>query len=202
MYLYHFMTRKNKIPIGSKFLPNISISYLKKCNSKEKESKAKMRLLCCIQRKQGRTFTEITQSLNVASATLSDWLLRIQDGGLKSRYDVKKQGRQCWMSPKQLNQLRKDLMQSPENHGFASTVWSTRMIVQYVKNKYGFSYVARSMQDLLHRIGFSSKKPRPIHHKSASKEVKNRFKKTQKGQSKNTQNQGTPRFAWMSHHTE
>ena len=196
------MRRKNKIPIGSKFLPNTSMSYLKKCHSKEKDIKAQIRLLCCIQRKQGKTFNEITQSLNIASATLSDWLLRIQNGGLKSRYDIKKQGRQCWMSAKQLEQLRKDLMQSPERHGFASTVWSTRMIVQYVKNKYGFSYVARSMQDLLHRIGFSSKKPRPTHHKSASKEQKNRFKKTQKGQSKNTVILDTPHFAWMSHRTE
>ena len=46
------------------------------------------------------------------------------------------------------------------------------------------------MRELLHRIRFSSKKT--THHKSASKEEQNRFKKTQKGQLKSTTTLDTP----------
>ena len=46
------------------------------------------------------------------------------------------------------------------------------------------------MRELLHRIGFSSKKPRPTHHKSASKEEQNRFKKNAKRTIKKYSNLG------------
>lgn len=75
------------------------------------------------------------------------------------------------------------------------------MIISHVQKRYHTQYTARGMTDLLHRIGFSSKKPRPAHHKSASKDEIKRFKKTQKEQSENMISWDTPRFAWMSPQT-
>ena len=36
-------------------------------------------------------------------------------------------------------------------------MWSTKMVIEHVKKRYGYRYAARSMYDLLHRIRFSIK---------------------------------------------
>ena len=64
------------------------------------------------------------------------------------------------------------------------------MVITHVNKKYNTLYSASAMHELLYRIGFSSKKT--TYHKSASKEEQNRFKKTQKGQLKNTVTLDTP----------
>ncbi len=92
--------------------------------------------------------------------------------------------------------LRDDLISGPEKFGFNQFMWST--VITHVNKKYNTLYSARGMRELLHRIGFSSKKPRQTHHKSASKEEQTRFKKTQKGVSKNIPNWDTPHYVWTS----
>ena len=110
-------------------------------------------------------------------------------------------GAQSFLSANQLVSLKEELISGPQKFGFDQHVWSTRMIISHVQKKYHVRYTARGMTDLLHRIGFSSKKPRPAHHKSASEAEKKRFKKTQKGQSKDMTSWDTPRFAWTSQQT-
>ena len=178
-----------------------SINFLRRACKKETNANAKLRLKAAILRKQQKTYSQISASLDVLPSTLSYWLNRMDAEGITASHHRVHPGKQSFLSPSQLVSLQKQLMQSPQSFGFASTVWSTRMIIQHIKKQYGIQYAARGIRDLLHRIGFSSKKPRPIHHKSASKYVQNRFKKTQKEQSEDTQNQDMPRFVWTSHHT-
>ena len=56
------------------------------------------------------------------------------------------------------------------------------MVITHLDKKYNTLYSASTMRELLYRIGFSSKKP----HISLKRGMQNRFKKTQKGQLKNT----------------
>ncbi len=77
---------------------------------------------------------------------------------------------------------------------------STKMVIEHVKKKYGYRYAARSMYDLLHRIGFSIKRPRITHYKSAT-ESEMQFKKKQEGQSKDTQNKDMRHSVWMRQRT-
>ena len=50
-------------------------------------------------------------------------------------------------------------------------------MVRYVLDKYGVQYVPRTMQELLHEMGFRHVKPRPRHPKAAPGEAKREFKK-------------------------
>ena len=118
--------------------------------------------------------------------------------GISASHRKKYSGSRCFLNKKQLVSLRDDLISDPEKFGFGQFMWSTRMVITHVNEKYNILYSARGMRELLHRIGFSSKKPRQTHHKSASKEEQNRFKKTQKGQSTNIPNWDTPHYVWTS----
>jgi transposase len=194
------MARTNQIPMGVQFLDSTSLSYLNKLYKKEDNAKAKLRLLAYIKRKQGHTFAEISDSMNIAPSTLSDWLIRIQRNGLDNRKDQKKDGRPCWLSPEQIVQLRTELVQNPQKFGFVQSMWSTKMVIEHVKKRYGYSYAARSMYDLLHKIGFSITKPRPFHYRSATESQKKLFKKKQEGPLQDTQNEGMQRSVWTSRH--
>lgn len=192
----------SQVPSGNDFMKGTSINFLRKACRKENNAKAKIRLKAAILRKQQKTYTEISTGLDVLPSTLSYWLQRMNLEGIKASHHRKHPGKKSFLSYQQLISLQKELMQDPQTLGFAQSVWTTRMIIQHVNQRYGIKYTARGIRDLLHRIGFVSKKPRPIHYKSASKAQKKSFKKTQEGQSEDTQNQDTPRFAWTSHPTE
>ena len=175
-----------------------SINFLRKTCKNEKNAKAKIRLKAAILRKQDIPYSVICASLDVIPSTLSYWLNRMDKEGITASHRKKYSGSRCFLNKKQLVSLRDDLISGPEKFGFNQFMWSTRMVITHVNKKYNTLYSARGMRELLHRIGFSSKKPRPTHHKSASKEEQNRFKKTQKGQSTNIPNWDTPHYVWTS----
>ena len=51
-------------------------------------------------------------------------------------------------------------------------MWTGRMMTEHVRRKYGIEHTLRTMQRLMHYVGFSYVKPRPKHPKSASNREK------------------------------
>lgn len=193
--------RQPKVPSGNHFMKGTSINFLRKTCKTELNAKAKIRLKAAILRKQDMTYSQICTSLDIVLSTLSYWLNRMNQEGVKASHHRIHPGAKSFLSVNQLASLKKELILGPQKFRFNQHVWSTRMIIAHVQKRYHTQYTARGMTDLLHRIGFSSKKPRPFHHKSASKDEINRFKKTQKEQSENMIPWDTPRFVWMSQQT-
>jgi len=76
------MGRKGKIPKGEQYLPQVSLDELTKLYRKEKDGKAKLRLLAYIHRKKGRTQQEIAELLFHPLMTVHDWLDRGQKSGI------------------------------------------------------------------------------------------------------------------------
>ena len=201
VYTYRIMSKQTKalmVSSGSHFMKGTGINFLRKTCKNEKNAKAKIRLKAAILRKQDIPYSVICASLDVIPSTLSYWLNRMDKEGITASHRKKYSGSRCFLNKKQLVSLRDDLISGPEKFGFNQFMWSTRMVITHVNKKYNTLYSARGMRELLHRIGFSSKKPRPTHHKSASKEEQNRFKKTQKEQSTNIPNWDTPHYVWMN----
>lgn len=192
----------SRVSTGNHFMKGTSINFLRKTCKKELNAKAKIRLKAAILRKQDMTYSQICASLDILPSTLSYWLNRMNIEGVTASHHRIHPGAKSFLSVNQLASLTKELVFGPQKSGFNQHVWSTRMIIQHVQKRYHTRYTARGMTDLLHRIGFSSKKPRPFHHKSASKDEIKRFKKTQKEQSENIIPWDTPRFAWMSQQTK
>ncbi len=194
-------TRQSKVSSGNQFMKGTSINFLRKACKNERNAKAKIRLKAAILRKQDMRYSQICISLDIIPSTLSNWLNQMNREGISASHRKKYSGSRCFLDKKQLVSLRDDLISGPEKFGFNQFMWSTRMVITHVNKKYNILYSARGMRELLHRIGFSSKKPRQTHHKSASKEEQTRFKKTQKGVSKNIPNWDTPHYVWMSQQT-
>jgi len=95
------------IPKGEGFLPGYTRKDLVTLYRKEKDSKAKIRLLAAILRKEGLTYMEIGQRIKYSSMTIKDWLHRMHKEGIHRRYNKKQPGRPKKLTDEQLEDLKK-----------------------------------------------------------------------------------------------
>ena len=194
------LARMNIIPSGREFMKEVGMHQLKYLYRKEKNAKAKLRLLAAMMRKDGKEFPEIAEHMQIAQSTLSDWLKRLHIHGLARLYDKKKPGAKPFLAYERMKELRSDLINGPQKNGFNQALWTTRMVMEHVRRKYGIEYKARSMRDVLYRLGFSSKKPRPTHYKANRKHWAT-FKKMPARLSENILQKDTNYSVLTSQHT-
>ena len=169
--------KKLRLCTGDEFMTGTTIEQLQDLHKKEKNANAAYRLLACIHRKSGMMLYDIAKMLNKAPSTVHTWLVRMNERGPEGRYHNKHPGAACKLNPEQLASLKKDLIEGPKAGGFESGVWTAPLLVEHVKRKYGVQYEDSGMIRLLHRMGFSCRKPRPRHPKAATKEEIEDFKK-------------------------
>ena len=129
-------------------------------------------------RKDGLSIRQTGARLNRPYSTIRDWPVRAAVGrGMMGRHGEAGPGPPCKPDAAQLARLVDELIAGPRSCGFESGVWTAPLVVRHVKETYGVEYADRGMYDLLHRIGFSCRRPRPRHPKSASESQIRAFKK-------------------------
>lgn len=175
------MSKSNlKAPKGSAFLPNTSMQYLKNCYKKETNIRVRDRLLAYMQRKDGKSLTEIAKNLNRCKSTIHDWITRAHQEGIRGRHERSGRGRKYILDENQREELFTDLDQDASEFGFESSLWDSNLIRRHIQKKFGVEYTRTGIRDLLNRNGFSWTKSRPKNPRSASKQAQNKFKKETK----------------------
>jgi transposase len=144
---------------------------------RERDSKAKIRLLAAIYRKEGKTYDEIGMALKYPLTTISDWLKLIQVEGISRRSDIKQTGKPKKLAEEQIKRLKPILLKSPQEQGFPFIIWTTKLVIQLIQKLYNVSYKPLQVRRILHQLGLSCQKPRPT-HKKASEKAQEEFKKT------------------------
>lgn len=166
----------NFIKKGSDFLLDIPKDEVKKLYKKEKDSKAKLRLLAVILRKEGKSLSEISISIQKPIMTISDWLRRIENEGLHRIYSIKQTGKPSKLSKDQLDYLYGVLEKSPEEKGIPFKIWTTSLVQYVIKKLFDVLYKIRNVRKIVKKLGFSLKVPRQENIKKSSKRVEE-FKK-------------------------
>lgn len=166
-----------KIPIGPYFLIGTGMGNLKKRLRKAKTKKESMRIQACIKRKKGKSVSEIAREIEAPYSTVHRQLLKIGRGGLDALPDKKKPGSPCRLDKRQRRQVYTIVSKSPKKYGFDGGVWTARRLIDVVKDKFGVEYTERGMQLLLHRIGLTSRAPRPRHPKAATAKEMAKFRR-------------------------
>jgi len=87
-------------------------------------------------------------------------LVRAAQRGITGRHDELKPGRRRRPDEDQLVRLRGDMIAGPRSCGFESGMWTAKLLIPHIKKKYGVQYSMNGIYYLLHKIGFSSRKPR------------------------------------------
>ena len=164
---------------GNEFLPEVSKQTLKNLYNREKDAKAKVRLLATILRKEGKSLSEISSSIKKPIMTISDWLRKIETDGLHRIHNVKQIGKPSKLTKEQLEQLDKVLEESPEKQEIPFRMWTTSLVQYIIKKLFGVLYKVRNVLKIVKKLGFSYKVPRQENMKKNKKAVEN-FKKNLK----------------------
>lgn len=162
------------IPKGPAFLPAISEDRLRALAQSEKAQKPQLRLLAALHRKQGWTLERIAGSVGRPMTTVHDWLMRLHARGLSRLQDAKQPGRPSALSRRQLRAFARELERGPPHN--RGGLWTTRLVLERVRVKFGATFTPRHLRRLLHRLGFSIQRPRPRHYR-ADPVAQARFKK-------------------------
>lgn len=173
---------------GEAFLPQITKKELKVLYKKEKKSKPKMRLLAAMLRKEGKSISDISFSLQKPRMTISDWLRRFSKEDIsKSIYDIRQSGKPPKLNKKQQNKLDQILSLTPDKQGIPFKIWTTSLVQYIIKEKFGIHFKPRNVRYIVDKLGFSFIKPRQK-HKKANKKLQEEFKKKLKQKSNITLN--------------
>lgn len=157
------------------FLSNISKEELMQLYKKEKNAKAKLRLLASIQRKEGRTLDDIAYSLQKPKTTIHDWLKRMESEELKGCYDIKQKGNRSKLTLQQREELKKILDKSPQDQKIPFKLWTTTLVQYVIYKNHGISYTQSAIWKLTKKLNFTLKVPRQQHQK-ANKNAQEKFK--------------------------
>lgn len=169
---------------GSAFLPYVSLKRLQQLYEREQNAKAKFRLLAAIRRKKGESIDDIAYALEKPRRTIHGWLQRFEQRKLKAVHDKKQPGRPAKLTSSQLKKLRRELIRGPAH--VPSHLWTTRLVHEHLKKKYGVAYQRSNVFRLLHALGFSVQEPRPQHYKT-DRNAQERFKKKRDESARSTE---------------
>ncbi len=101
----------------------------------------------------GMTAQEVSDVLFLDVDTLGDYATRYQSGGLDQLLSTGHKGSQPFLTQEQLEQLCEELN--------SRIYLSTSDVCSYVEDTFGIKYSISGMTDLLHRLGYTYKKPNP-----------------------------------------
>lgn len=184
------------VPKGTEYLPNKSVTELLDLYRKEKDSKASIRLLCAIHRKNGKTIPDIAEILLIPTSTVSDHLRRLSKD-FNELYDKRIQKRPPRLTMNEHKQLIEAIENSPTQSGYPAIVWTTKMILHYIRNNFNKKFTPHGLRKLLYRANFVRLKPRPYHAKGNKKEQEE-FKKNYPRSLINICKMDMRSFFWMS----
>ena len=117
----------------------------------------------------GESVADIAKFLFLDEATVRNYKIRYDEGGLKKLVSDNHTGRMSFLSEEQREKLILEL---------ESKVYpTTKEVVLYVKKKFGAVYTINGMAALLHRLDFSYKKPKGVPGKADVQKQKAFIKK-------------------------
>jgi len=103
---------------------------------------------------------KILATWNVSRQTISNWLKALMYAGLDSLKYTKPQGRPAKLTKSQKDELRALLELGPEACGFDSGCWTSILIQELIRSRFGVLFNRFYVCELLRNLGFSRQKAR------------------------------------------
>jgi transposase len=164
-----------QLPKGNAFLLGISLQRLQKLYDQETNAKAKIRLLCALHRKKGKSIDNIAYLLSKNRRTVHSWIIRFKQRGIDGKDSKKAPGKTPALTLKQRADLVKILERGPPHN--PTGLWSTKELRTLITKKFKRTYVKQHVWRLLVSLGFSIQRPRKRHYQHPNDDEIAQFKK-------------------------
>ena len=133
--------------------------------AKEKNVKQRYRLRCAALALDGREAEAIADGTGRSRRFVQRWAYAYRDGGIEAIKPRKQPGAKPRLSAEEQTRLAARIDAGVQPGDGVCTLRGLD-VVRILKNEYGKVYSLNGVYDLLHRLGFSSLRPRPRHRKN------------------------------------
>ena len=138
------------LPKGVDFLPGVSIRKLRRLYREEQKAKPKLRVLCAIHRKEGKSIDDIAGFTNMKRRTVHETLRRFVERGISAKDSIKQSGRPPELTEKQRRKLIAILDRGPSYN--RSGLWTTKEVRELIRKEFGVEYTHSHVWELLNYI--------------------------------------------------
>jgi transposase len=136
------------------FLPKEKVNAFKKAHRAAKSKREADRIKTILLLNQGYSYEETARILLLDDSTIRTYYQEYQQGGLDKVVSDYYKGKQPTLAPSQEHFLKLHLR--------IHTYLATHEIAVYVTGRFGVTYSIGGMTKLLHRLGFTYKKPKVV----------------------------------------
>lgn len=143
----------------------LSSDELDRAARAERDGRVRTRVLAVRYMRQGHSAREAASVFPIADRQLGMWVRRYDAEGLEGLRDRPRPGRPPILDPKKEEAFRERVRTGPsESEGLAA--YRGEDVRRLLKSEFGSDYSISGTYFLLHRLGFSSLVPRPVHPKA------------------------------------
>jgi transposase len=146
----------------------------------EQEARVACRMLALANALDGMSRAEAAMRAGLDRQALRDWVIRYNAEGLAGLRDRPRSGRRSFLDPAQRAALKALVLAGPDPETDGVSTWRAQDIRRLVKTRFQQSYSENGMLKVLHGLGLSWQKARPV-HPSADHEAQEAFKKNLPG---------------------
>lgn len=139
--------------------PEVTIERLRAELSASPEKRKAIRILGLIKLAEGKLNIETARFLECNRMSISRWAERINREGLAGLDEKPGRGSKSRLSEQQKAELKKDLTHSPKEFGFSTSLWSGKVLIAHIKNKYHLEYHQAMIYILFKELGFTLQRP-------------------------------------------
>jgi transposase len=155
---------------------DISAEELRRLARQETDGRVACRLLGVANALDGMSREQAARQAGMDRQTLRDWVIRFNAEGVAGLRDRPKSGRPPWLDEGQLATLKALVLRGPDPERDGVSTWRAKDLCRIVEARFGVRYAENGMLRLLHDLGLSWQKARPI-HPEADRQAQARFKK-------------------------
>jgi transposase len=155
---------------------DIAAEELRRLARLEADGRVACRLLGVANALDGMRREQAARQAGMDRQTLRDWIVRFNAEGIEGLRDRPKSGRPTWLDEGQMAALKALVLRGPDPERDGVSTWRAKDLCRLVEDRCGVSYTENGMLRLLHDLGLSWQKARPV-HPEADPKAQARFKK-------------------------
>jgi transposase len=156
---------------------DIPVAELRRLARLEEDGRVACRLLALANALDGMSRAAAAEQAGMDRQTLRDWVIRFNEVGVEGLSDRPRSGRPSFLSDGQLATFKAWVLRGPDSEQDGVSSWTARDLCRLVDDRFGVAYSENGMLRLLHDLGLSWQKTRPV-HPQADPRAQRAFKKS------------------------
>lgn len=156
---------------------DIPAGELRRLARQEGHGRVACRLLALANALDGMSRDLAAKQAGMDRQTLRDWVIRFNAEGVAGLRDRPRSGRPPFLDEGQMAAFKAIVLRGPNPERDGMSSWTAKDLCGIVEERFGVSYSENGMLDLLHGLGLSWQKTRPV-HPQADPKAQLAFKKT------------------------